>query len=234
MKAEILIIEDEVEIAELISLYLSNDGLESVHAETAEDALEIISSRRIDLIVLDLNLPGMDGFEFLQKLRNTKKIPVIIVSARQDDADMILGLGIGADDYVTKPFSPKVLVARIRSHLRRYFDSEGSSDKKSLNVLDFGEYTIDMDAYVVRKGEKRVLLSPREYEVLAYLVQSSPQPRTPDDIYKKVWGNNYGDITTVAVHIQRLRKKIEKDPSHPVFIETVHGMGYKFSTGGAA
>ncbi len=120
---------------------------------------------------------------------------------------MVLGLGIGADDYVTKPFSPKVLVARIRSHLRRYFDSASSSEKKSLNVLDFGEYTIDMDAYVVRKGEKRVLISPREYEVLAYLVQSAPEPRTPDDIYKKVWGNNYGDITTVAVHIQRLRKK---------------------------
>ena len=232
MKARILIIEDEVEIAELISLYLSNDGLESVHAETAEDAFEIVEKENIDLIVLDINLPGMDGFEFLQKLRNRKKIPVIIVSARQDDADMVLGLGTGADDYVTKPFSPKVLIARIRSNLRRYFDSAGSSENKSLNTLDFGEYTIDMDAYVVRKDKHRVLLSPREYEVLAYLVQNSPEPKTPDEIYKAVWGNNYGDITTVAVHIQRLRKKLEKDPSHPEFLKTVHGMGYKFSRGG--
>ena len=233
MKARILIIEDEVEIAELISLYLSNDGLDSVHAENAEDALEIISSSNIDLIVLDINLPGMDGFEFLQKLRNTKKsIPVIIVSARQDDADMILGLGIGADDYVTKPFSPKVLVARIRSNLRRYFDEGSRASERTVNVFSFGEYTIDMDAYVVKKGDKRVLLSPREYEVLAYLVNNMPNPKTPDDIYKTVWGNNYGDITTVAVHIQRLRKKLEKDPSQPEFIKTVHGMGYQFSSGG--
>ena len=233
MKARILIIEDEVEIAELISLYLSNDGLDSVHAETAEDALEIINSSSIDLIVLDINLPGMDGFEFLQKLRNIKKIiPVIIVSARQDDADMILGLGIGADDYVTKPFSPKVLVARIRSNLRRYFDADSRVSERTVNLFNFGDYTIDLDAYVVKKGNKRVLLSPREYEVLAYLVNNMPNPKTPDDIYKAVWGNNYGDITTVAVHIQRLRKKLEKDPSQPDFIKTVHGMGYQFSSGG--
>ena len=208
MKARILIIEDEVEIAELISLYLSNDGLDSVHAETAEDALDIIKFSSIDLVVLDINLPGMDGFEFLQKLRGTEKnIPVIIVSARQDDADMVLGLGIGADDYVTKPFSPKVLVARIRSNLRRFFDTDSIVPGKSVNVFRFGDFTIDMDAYVVKKGDKRVLLSPREYEVLAYLVSSRPNPKTPDEIYRAVWGNNYGDITTVAVHIQRLRKK---------------------------
>ena len=233
MKAKILIIEDEVEIAELISLYLSNDGLESVHAESAEDALDLVAQGNIDLIVLDINLPGMDGFEFLQKLRDTKKnIPVIIVSARQDDADMVLGLGTGADDYVTKPFSPKVLVARIRSNLRRYFDSAAGGGVRSTNITSFGDYAIDMDAYVVRKGDRKVQLSPREYEVLAYLVQNSSIPKTPDDIYKAVWGNNFGDITTVAVHIQRLRKKIEKDPAHPEFIKTVHGMGYQFSPEG--
>ena len=231
MKAKILIVEDEVEIAELITLYLSNDGLESVHAETAEDALEIVKNSSVDLIVLDINLPGMDGFEFLNKLRNTKKIPVIIVSARQDDADMVLGLGTGADDYVTKPFSPKVLVARIRSNLRRYFDSVSAAETRSGKILRFGEYAVDFDAYVVKKGDKKVPLSPREYEVLTYLIKNSSIPKTPDDIYQAVWGNNYGDITTVAVHIQRLRRKIEKDPSHPEFVKTVHGMGYQFNMG---
>jgi two-component system response regulator RegX3 len=230
MKAKILIIEDEVEIAELISLYLKKDGLDSVHCETAEDALTIIENSDIDLIVLDINLPGMDGFEFLQKLRITKKIPVVIVSAREDDADMVLGLGIGADDYVTKPFSPKVLVARIRSNLRRYFNSAENADASQLTrrVIRFGEFIVDTDAYVVKKNEKRLSLSPREYEVLTYLIENSSIPKTPDDIYKTVWGNNYGDITTVAVHIQRIRKKIEKDPSRPEYIKTVHGFGYQF------
>jgi len=230
MKAKILIVEDEVEIAELITLYLEKDGLETVRTETAEEALTIMENSEIDLIILDINLPGMDGFEFLQKLRNTKKIPVVIVSARQDDADMVLGLGIGADDYVTKPFSPKVLVARIRSNLRRYFNSVQSTEDSNRirRVIRFGEYAVDTDAYIVKKNEKRVSLSPREYEVLVYLIENSSIPKTPDDIYKTVWGNNYGDITTVAVHIQRIRKKIEKDPSRPEYIKTVHGFGYQF------
>ncbi len=229
MKARILIIEDEVEIAELISLYLSNDGLDPVHCETAEEALVILEKGNIDLIVLDINLPGMDGFEFLQKLRSSKKVPVVIVSARQDDADMVLGLGIGADDYVTKPFSPRVLVARIRSNLRRYFEAPEIPAGGPKKIFRFGEYTMDTDAYLVKKGDKRLSLSPREYEVLAFLVENSDIPKTPEEIYQEVWGNSYGDITTVAVHIQRLRKKIETDPSRPGFIKTVHGLGYQFN-----
>lgn len=224
MKAEILIVEDEVEIADLISLYLGSEGFSTLHAASAEEALERLSGRSFDLVILDINLPGMDGFEFLQKIRKSHGIPVVIVSARQDDADMILGLGIGADDYVTKPFSPKVLVARVRANLRRWQNQDDERTDRPL--LRFSGYTLDREAYRLKRGNERIALSPREFEVLTYLVDNAGNPRTPDEIYRAVWGNSYGDLTTVAVHIQRLRKKLEKDPSTPGIIETVHGLGY--------
>ncbi len=226
MKAEVLIVEDEIEIADLIKLYLVNEGFSVLLAETAEKGLELMAGRRIDLVVLDINLPGMDGFEFLQTIRKDHGVPVVIVSARQDDADMILGLGLGADDYVTKPFSPKVLAARVRANLRRYMTPEeaGSAGR---DVIRFAGYVLDREAYLLKKDGARVPLSPREFEVLLYLLDNAGNPRTPEEIYEAVWGGSFGDITTVAVHVQRLRRKIEKDPSSPGIIETVHSLGYK-------
>ncbi len=226
MKASVLIIEDEHDIAELIKLYLENEGFCVLHSDTAERGLEIARNGKIDIVVLDINLPGMDGFEFLQALRKEYSIPVVIVSAREDDADMILGLGIGADDYVTKPFSPKVLAARVRANLRRYMLSD-EGEKSGRNIIRLSEYTVERDAYLLKKGNTRIPISPREFEVLVYLLENPGEPRTPEEIYSAVWGNNFGDLTTVAVHIQRLRKKLEKDPSRPQLIETVHSLGYK-------
>ena len=224
MQASILIIEDVREMADLIRLYLIKEGMGCTIAESAEAGLSAFAADRFDLVVLDINLPGIDGFEFLQRIRKTSSVPVMIVSARDTDEDMILGLGIGADEFVTKPFSPKVLVARVRAMLRRASDL-----KASPNAVKFGDFVLDIDGYLLKRGGEKIPLSTKEFEVLTFLVTHPGRAMTPDTIYSEVWRNQYGDITAVAVYIQRLRKKIEADPSSPVFIETVHGMGYRFN-----
>jgi DNA-binding response OmpR family regulator len=224
VQAKILIIEDVKEMADLIRLYLQKEGMDAHICETGEEGLAQFGRERYDLVILDINLPGIDGFEFLQRLRKNSTVPVMIVSARDADEDMILGLGIGADEFITKPFSPKVLAARVRAMLRRSMDL-----KSSPNSVKFGDFTLDIDGYLLKKGGEKVPLSSKEFEVLACLATHPGKAMTPDTIYAEVWRNQYGDITAVAVYIQRLRKKIEKDPASPVFIETVHGMGYRFS-----
>ena len=224
MQARILIIEDVKEMADLVRLYLQKEGMDATVCESGETGLEEFGRERYDLVVLDINLPGIDGFEILQRIRKSSAVPVMIVSARDADEDMILGLGIGADEFVTKPFSPKVLVARVRAMLRRASDL-----KASPNSVKFGDFILDIDGYLLKKGGEKVPLSSKEFEVLAFLATHPGKAMTPDTIYSEVWRNQYGDITAVAVYIQRLRKKIEKDPASPEFIETVHGMGYRFS-----
>lgn len=147
MRARVLIVEDEIEIAELISLYLKREGIEVTQVESGEDGLQKLEKEAFDLAVLDINLPGIDGFEFLQAARKKSAIPVVIVSARDTDEDMVLGLGIGADDFVTKPFSPKVLAARVRAHLRRFLDSQASAKK----FIRFGPFNLDLEGYALQK-----------------------------------------------------------------------------------
>ena len=224
MQARILIIEDVQEMADLIRLYLQKEGMEAAICETGEEGLVTFERDRFDLVVLDINLPGIDGFEFLQRLRRTSNVPVIIVSARDADEDMILGLGIGADEFVTKPFSPKVLVARARAILRRATDM-----KVSPNSIRFGEFVLDIDGFLLKRGGEKVPLSSKEFEVLACLATHPGKAMSAEMIYSEVWKNQYGDVTAVAVYIQRLRRKIESDPAAPLFIETVHGMGYRFN-----
>ena len=211
-------------MAELVRLYLQKEGMEAIIRETGEEGLAEFEKGKFDLVVLDINLPGIDGFEFLQRLRKSSAIPVVIVSARDTDEDMILGLGIGADEFVTKPFSPKVLVARVRAVLRRATELRAGA-----NAVKFGDFVLDIDGYLLKKAGQKIPLSTKEFEVLALLVTHPGKAMTPETIYSQVWSNQYGDITAVAVYIQRLRKKIEPDPSAPAFIETVHGMGYRFN-----
>jgi two-component system response regulator RegX3 len=225
-----LIIEDEIEIAELIRMYLSKDGMKSVICEYGEKGLQEFKSDKFDLIVLDINLPGIDGFEFLAELRKISDVPVIIVSSRKADEDLVLGLGIGADEFVVKPFSPKVLVARIRAHLRRYSDYLN----KSGDIVAFGPYTFDLDGHILLMKQEerkvRIPLAPKEAEMLCVLIKKKGKAYTVEEIYRAVWGDNtYGDRTTIAIHIQRIRKKIEKDPVNPVYILNVYGQGYKFN-----
>jgi len=225
MKARILIIEDEPEIGELISVYLQKEGIETEHVQTAEQGLDALGCGEYDLVVLDINLPVMDGFEFLQTLRKESALPVIIVSARNADEDLVLGLGIGADDFVTKPFSPRVLAARVRAHLRRRFSAQENENSE----IRFGPYTLDTAGNVLRRDKERVGLTPRELELLKYLAERPGKTMSPENIYGEVWGREFGDISTVAIHVRRLRKKIETDPSNPRFIETIKGFGYRFN-----
>ena len=229
MQGNILVIEDVKELAELVSLYLSKEGFEIRTAESAEDGFTVIEGWKPELIILDINLPGMDGFEFLQRFRRSSDTPVLIVSARDSDEDQISGLGIGADEYITKPFSPKVLVARVRALFRRLRDF---NDRSQENVFRFGPFVLDYDSCILKKNGERIPLSTKEYGCLAWLTENPGKPMDVEKIYSSVWKNSYGDLTTVAVYIQRLRKKIEDDPTNPVYIETVHGMGYRLNING--
>jgi DNA-binding response OmpR family regulator len=222
MRGRVLIIEDESELADLVQMYLQKEGIESEVCHDAETAMERLSVCRFDLLLLDINLPGMDGFELLQNLRPRIDTPVIIVSAREADEDVIMGLGSGADEFVTKPFTPRVLVARIRAMLRR--SRTGSSQYRR-----FGPFSIDLEGYFLRKGEARVPLSSKEFEVLRHLIRHAGRAMSPDEIYVGVWENEYGDSTSVAVYVRRIRQKIEDDPRQPVYIQTIHGKGYRFN-----
>lgn len=225
MKAKILIVEDDRDIADIISRYLKKDDAEPICKETAEEALEIIKEDTFDLIVLDINLPGMDGYELLSEIRRDSQIPVIILSARQEDADMILGFGTGADDYVTKPFSPGVLIARIRAHLKK----RDRVDTKSNRDVTFGDFTLDREKRVLLKKGKLINLSPREMDLLIFLAGNPNKTFNQEELYRQVWGNDFGDLSTVSVHIRRLRKKLEDDSSGSRYIQSRYGYGYFLS-----
>lgn len=229
MNSKILVVEDVPEMAELASMYLKKSGMTVESVGSAEEALEYIGKQMPDLIILDLNLPGISGFDFLKKFRDeyNSSLPVIIVSARDADEDIIKGLGNGADEFVTKPYSPKVLTARVEAILRRQAKVTAAAEAS----YEFGPYTVLLNSCVLKKGPEKIPLSTKEYEVLEFLISHENEVLGPEKIYREVWKAQYGDITAVAVYVQRLRKKIEEDPSSPKYIKTVFGMGYKFEKG---
>ncbi len=228
-KPYIYVIEDEESISKLITLYLTKDQMESKAFFNAEDALSTLEKDHMpDLIILDLNLPGMSGFDFLEELTKRYKsdIPAVtILSARDSDEDIIKGLGYGADEFITKPFSPSVLIARVKANLRR----QSFASEKMEDFIQFGDYTLLLSSCVLKKGSQKIPLSAKEYEVLEYLVKNAGTILSPEKIYNDVWKVEFGDITAVAVYIQRLRKKIEKDPANSEYIKTEFGKGYIFS-----
>ncbi len=229
MNSKILVVEDVPEMAQLAAMYLTKSGMMVEAVGSAEEALEHVAKELPDLIILDLNLPGMSGFDFLKKFRDeySASLPVIIVSARDADEDIINGLGNGADEFVTKPYSPKVLVARVEAIIRRQAKVTAAAEAS----YEFGPYTVLLNSCVLKKGPEKIPLSTKEYEVLEFLISHENETLGPERIYKEVWKAQYGDITAVAVYVQRLRKKIEADPSAPQFIKTVFGMGYRFEKG---
>lgn len=228
MGNKILLIEDTTELAALITLYLNKEGMEIRPVESGEEALATLENFQPELVLLDLNLPGMGGFEFLQIFRKTSQVPVLIISARDSEEDIIQGLGDGADEYITKPFSPKVLVARVQAMLRRASNTSTDTQPQEQSV-QFGPYTLYFDRYLLTCNGERIPLSSKEFAILAHLVKNPGIPLTAQAIYHDVWGRAYGDISAVAVYIQRLRKKIEEDPSKPKYIENIHGLGYQFN-----
>ena len=226
----IYVIEDEESISKLIQLYLIKEEMQAKTFLDAESALkELKKGRKPNLIILDLNLPGMSGFDFLEELQKMfdKELPsVMILSARDTDEDIIKGLGYGADEFVTKPFSPGVLMARVKANLRR----QSFFLEKMESYIEFGPYTLLLGSCVLKKNGQKVSLSSKEYEVLEFLVKNAGQVISPEKIYQNVWKVEYGDITAVAVYIQRLRKKIEDNPSDCQYIKTEFGNGYIFSS----
>lgn len=227
MNGSILVVEDDADIADLIALYLRRDQYEVQVAATGEEALDCIAEKPWDLFLLDINLPGMDGFRVLEEIRKDSKSPVIVVTARTDDADAIYGLGAGADEYVTKPFSPKVLVARVRAILRRA--SDGGPAAGAPERYRFGDFELDVDSCMLQQEGKQLPLPPKEFDLLCYLVRNAGTPHTPSEIYEQVWETPYGDLASVAVHIQRLRRRIEANPRSPRYICTQRGFGYLFN-----
>ncbi len=228
MRGKILIVEDTSELAELYALYLTREGFECTIAADAETGLPLALSREQgwNLVILDLNLPGMDGFEFLERLRKTSMLPVMILTAREAEEDVIHGLGVGADDFVTKPCPPRVLAARARAYIRR---AQVPALGRDGSVWRFGPFELDSDALFLTKDGVPINLSPREFGILQALIEAKGKSFTPEELYDKVWGQSFGDVSAVGVYIQRLRRKIEDDPAVPRYIQTQYGLGYRFN-----
>jgi DNA-binding response OmpR family regulator len=230
MRANVLILEDDTEIADLISLYLDREGISAKSVPNAEEALAALRGGAWDLITVDLNLPGRDGFEFLEELRRVSRAPAVVISSREADEDKLRAFSGGADDFVGKPFNPAILAARIRAHLRRVaYDKDESGEPMDATVVRHGPFALDLAGRSLSKAGVAQSLSPREFELFAFLFQNLGAVFSTGELYKNVWGQSYGDIITVSVHIQRLRKKIEEDPASPRWIKTVRGFGYRFS-----
>ena len=224
MRERILVVDDEPSILELVRFALERDGFEVVTAADGETALRQFQARPADLVILDLMLPGKDGFEVFRELRKMSQVPVIMLTARASETDRVLGLEFGADDYMTKPFSPRELVARVKAVLRRVEHREPDENQ----VLRVGEITLDPLRHRVTVGDREVQLAPREFELLRMLMANKGVVLNRDLLLEKVWGYDYaGDTRTVDVHVVRLRQKLEPDPSHPTYIETVRGVGYR-------
>lgn len=224
----ILIIEDEPSIAELERDYLELNQYEADIAATGQEGLERLKTNAYRLVLLDLMLPDMDGYEVCRKIREVSEIPIIMVTAKNEDIDMIRGLGRGADDYIAKPFNPNQLIARVKAHIARYDRLTSSSPGKDEDIR-IGDLLIQPGTRKVFAGNQEKILTAKEFDLLLFMAASPNQVFSKEHLLEQVWGFDfYGDVTTVTVHIRRLREKIEKEPSEPDYIETVWGVGYRF------
>ncbi len=226
--SKILIVEDEASIAELEKDYLELSGFEVEIARDGEVGLAYAIEHTYDLLILDVMLPGIDGFEILREVRIRKEVPVIMVSAKKSDIDKIRGLGLGADDYVTKPFSPGELMARVKAHLSRYERLRGSEPFKNDEIV-VGDLVIDKTARrVYVRGEERIFTT-KGFDLLTFLAEHPNRVYTKTELFENIWGmDSVGDVATVTVHIKKIREKIEDDSSKPSYIETIWGVGYRF------
>ncbi len=228
MAKRVLIIEDEKEISELERDYLMLSGFEVETEENGEVGLDRALAEDFDMYILDVMLPGVDGFEICRRIRDTKKTPVLMVSARKDDIDKIRGLGLGADDYITKPFSPSELVARVKAHLARYESLLGAGASAGEEIKIRG-IKIDKTARRVWVNDEEKVFTQKEFELLVFLAENPNRVFTKEELFTTVWNMEpEGDIATVTVHIKKIREKIEVNPQKPQYIETIWGVGYRF------
>ena len=227
---KILIVEDDIEIAEIVRDFLVLDGFDVTMKADGLEGYHAAKSGDYDLIILDLMLPSMNGHDICKKIRHDIDVPILMVTAKGEDADKIRGLGFGADDYITKPFSPTELVARVKSNLAQF--ARLNSKKASTEVrqeIHLGNVRVNLQTHRVYVGNVEVDLKHKEYELLVFLMSNPDIVFSKEHLYEKIWGMDaYGDVKTVVVHLGRIREKIETDPQNPVYIETVRGAGYRF------
>lgn len=228
MSFNILIAEDDEDIVKLIKLYLENDGHSIIHAKDGVEALEEFEKNKVDLAIIDIMMPRMDGYELTKNIRDTSNIPILILSAAQLDSDKILGLNMGADDYMVKPFNPLELIARVRALLRRFYHLGASPVTVDEGKLVLGELVLDTHQLTLEKQGMPIPLTATEYKLLIMMMKAPGKIFTRMQLYEEVNGDSYqNDDNTVMVHISNLRDKIEDDPKNPKYIKTVRGLGYK-------
>ena len=224
---KILVVDDEKPISDIISFNLENEGYAIEKAYDGEQALEVFEKSQPDLVILDLMLPKMDGLEVCREIRKQSAVPVTMLTAKDSEIDKVLGLELGADDYVTKPFSNRELIARVKANLRRNLVKEPEPQEVNKNEIVVGDLVIHQDAYIISKHGEEIELTHREFELLHYLARHIGQVMTREHLLETVWDYDYfGDVRTVDVTIRRLREKIEDIPSHPTYIVTRRGVGY--------
>lgn len=228
MNGKILIVDDEKNIVDILKFNLAKEGFQTVEANDGEQAIECALKEKPDLILLDIMLPKMDGFTVCRKLRQTISTPIIMITAKEEEVDKVLGLELGADDYITKPFSTRELMARVKANLRRV-STENAATKES-NFLRCGNLEIDIERYEVKRNDQILELTLREFELVKFLALQQGQIFSRESLLEKVWGYEYyGDVRTVDVTVRRLREKVEADPSNPSYIMTKRGVGYYFN-----
>ncbi|WP_433596056.1 response regulator transcription factor [Lysinibacillus xylanilyticus] len=226
-KETILIVDDEKEIRNLIVIYLKNEGYDVLEASDGEEGLSLLKKHKVHLIVLDIMMPNVDGIEMCMKVREIAEMPIIMLSAKSQDMDKIVGLTLGADDYVTKPFNPLELIARIKSQLRRYIKMNRLDDMNE-NEIEIGDMRINTDTHEVIVNNEKVKLTPREFSILDLLARNQGIVMSAEQIYEKVWKEEaIQSENTVMVHIRKIRERIETNPRNPQYIKTVWGVGYK-------
>ena len=224
----ILVVDDDKEIVGAIEIYLKNEGYNILKAYNGKEALDIVDKNDIHLILLDIMMPEKDGLETLEELRKTKNIPVILLSAKSEDYDKIGGLNLGADDYITKPFNPLELIARVKSHLRRYVSLGTIKKEEDDNVYSTGELVLNDDTKKVTVDGKEVKLTATEFNILKFLIQNKGKVYSIPDIYENVWKEEgFGAENIIAVHIRHIREKIEINPKEPRYLKVIWGVGYK-------
>ena len=231
MMARILLAEDDREIANLERDYLEMSGHEVVIAPDGEEAMKRINEEKFDLLILDIMMPKKSGYDICREIREQIDIPILMVTAKTESVDKIRGLGFGADDYIEKPFSPSVLVARVKAHLAQYHRLKPQT-AAAPKLLTVGPLSADPAQHCIRKNDAELALKNKEYELLLFLMRHPGQVFSREDLYEMIWGlESMGDNITVAVHMNRLREKIEDDPSHPTLLQTVWGVGYRLNKG---
>ncbi|MBY0098186.1 response regulator transcription factor [Mesobacillus maritimus] len=231
----ILIVDDQPEITELLKLYLEKEGYRVLEAHDGMDAFMLISTEKIDLMLVDLMMPVLDGYQLIKKVRETRQIPIIIISAKNEDNDKILGLGLGADDFIQKPFNPLEVVARVQALLRRSYnyssEETGTSQESKTRKKTVGDLTLDEATFSIIRKDDVIQLTKIEYKILELLMASPGRVYTKQQIFENVWNDYYmggEEDNTINVHISKIREKIEELPKKPVYLKTVRGLGYKF------